>query len=192
MIPVRATVVVGGLSVSTPYVLSFNVNKTRGQISTCSASLKVGNSELTNQVGGYITVSAGRRGSENLIYTGIVRSSNITPCRDDPAYVILTVTAQDVLSELQGKKYTRRCRSINSVWVEITGVQRPGLKSGKFAYLPNDEYFETDGIDVQSKRAVTATKVKDVADAAEVPTAGDQPSVRMEWSFSEPEAPSGT
>ena len=40
-VKVRARIDIGGLSVSTPFVQSFNVRKQRGQISTFDASLKV-------------------------------------------------------------------------------------------------------------------------------------------------------
>lgn len=133
-IPVRATVSVGGMSISTPYVLSFNVRKARGQISTFDASLKVGHDNASGlTTGGEISIKAGSMNSQKLIFTGIVRTAKITPCWDDPNYAILTLSGNDVLSLLQGKKYTRRCRASQGQFCVITSA-RQGLKSGKFTY----------------------------------------------------------
>ena len=134
-IKVRATVAVGSLRVSTPYVQSFNVRKQRGQVSTFDASLKVSHDEVSGAItGGTVQISAGENSASNLIFTGICRSAKISPCYDDPKYVILNISGADQMSLLQGKKYTRRCRSTKSTWVAITGVINEGLKSGKFAY----------------------------------------------------------
>jgi hypothetical protein len=140
LVPVRATISVGGITVKTPYVVSFNVNRARGQISSFSATLKVPYSSLDDAVGGEVTIDAGPAGSENRIFTGICRNSNVTPCRDDPSYVLLTISGNDILSELQGKKITRRCKSSLSTWVSINNIVRPGLKSGKLAYVPSLEH----------------------------------------------------
>lgn len=130
----RARVEVGGLSVATPYVLSFNVRKQRGQVGTFDASLKVnGESANGGMAGGQVKIYAGE-GGVKLIFSGICRQAKVSPCYDDPKYVILTISGADVLSLLAGKKYTRRCRSSKAAWVGITGVVREGLKSGKFAY----------------------------------------------------------
>lgn len=157
LIPVRATVVVGGLSVSTPYVVSFNVNRSRGQISTFSATIKVHYAQLASAVGGPVTITAGPALAQHRIFTGICRSSNVTPCRDDPAYILLTVSGEDILSELKNKKITRRCKSSKATWVEITGVVRPGIKSGKLAYQDRDENLTTDGMNTQNENTVTYT-----------------------------------
>jgi hypothetical protein len=135
MVKCRATVSVGGVSVSTPFVQSFNVRKQRGQVSTFDASLKVnGDSVGSTLTGGNVVISAGTAGSQNVIFTGICRQAKVSPCFDDPAYVILSISGADALSLLHGKKYTRRCRETLSAWVGITGVVREGLKSGRFAY----------------------------------------------------------
>ena len=135
MVKCRATVSIGGVSVSTPYVQSFNVRKQRGQVGTFDASLKVnGDSIGSSLTGGAVVISAGAGGSLSTIFTGICRQAKVSPCFDDPAYVILSISGADALSLLHGKKYTRRCRETLAAWVGITGVVREGLKSGKFAY----------------------------------------------------------
>ncbi len=172
LVPVRATVRVGGLSVSTPFVTSFNVNRSRGQVSTFSATLKVHYSHISNAVGGDITISAGPAGAETKIFTGICRSSNVTPCRDDPAYVLLTISGNDILSELKNKKITRRCKSSAATWVEITGVVRPGLKSGKLAYMKAEQNLEMDGMATRDQDPVTYSVGQNVkaTDVTSLPT----------------------
>lgn len=157
-VKVRATITVGSLSVSTPFVQSFNVTKTRGQPSTFSASMKVGHDQVSGTItGDSIRIRAGADGSEKLIFSGIIKQAKISPCWDDPYYVILSISGTDVLSLLQGKKYTRRCRATRSTWVNIQSVVRPGLKSGKFAYV-NAPVIEMDDGDVESKQNLVKTR----------------------------------
>jgi len=133
MVKIRAKIKIGSLSIVTPYILSFNVNKTRGAVSTFSASLKVNESSINNNLSGdSVQISAGEGSPSNLIFTGMVKKATIAPCWDDPSYVLLNISGEDQLSYLRGKKYTRRCRATKSSWVNITGVTRKGLKSSKF------------------------------------------------------------
>ena len=127
LVPIRATIELGGLTVKTPFIQSFNVRKTRGQLSTFDATLKVNHSQITSSnVGGFVTISAGSSG-QRKIYTGILKKSTVSPCWDDPGYVLLNISGTDVLSHLQGKKYTRRCRATKSTWISIDSVSREGL-----------------------------------------------------------------
>jgi hypothetical protein len=146
MVKCRATVSIGGISVSTPYVQSFNVRKQRGQISTFDASLKVNGDSIGERLaGGEVVISAGTASSTHTIFTGICRQAKVSPCFDDPAYVILSIAGADALSLLHGKKYTRRCRETLAAWVGITGVVREGLRSGKFAYTNEPTIFTNGG-----------------------------------------------
>lgn len=131
MVKIRATIQIGSFSVQTPFISSFNVTKTRGQISTFSASIKVkaGTSEF---VGQNIVIIAGEENREEKIFTGLVKTATISPCFDDPEYVLVNLSGKDILSELEGKKFTRRCKASKATWVTIDGVSRKGLKSGKF------------------------------------------------------------
>lgn len=158
-VEVRAIVKVCSLKVSTPYVQSFSVRKQRGQVSTFDASLKVEYTSFATSslTGGNVSVSAGVNGSLDLIFTGVVKQAKISPCFDDPKYVILSISGSDKLSLLNGKKYTRRCRSTKAAWVAITGVSRRGLKSEKFAYQ-NEPHIEMDGGTLFKENPVTATK----------------------------------
>lgn len=142
-IPIRATVNMCGISISTPYILSFTVRRARNQISTFDASLKIGHDKVSGSIsGGSVSIDAGIKGSEKKIFTGIIRNAKMTPCWDDPNYVILTISGNDTLSLLNGKKYTRRCRSSKGQFCVITGA-RKGLKSGKFTY-DSENVFEID------------------------------------------------
>jgi hypothetical protein len=146
MVKCRATVSIGGVNVSTPYVQSFNVRKQRGQVSTFDASLKVNGTSIGSSLtGGSVVISAGTDGSKKTIFTGICRQAKVSPCFDDPAYVILSISGADALSLLHGKKYTRRCRETLAAWVGITGVVREGLRSGKFAYIHEPTIFTNGG-----------------------------------------------
>jgi len=130
----RASVSIGGITVNTPFVQSFNVRKQRGQVSTFDASLKVPAETSLNIAGGDVVISAGENSASDTIFTGTCRQAKVSPCFDDPQYVILSISGADKLSLLQGKRFTRRCRATETAWCAITGVTRKGLKSGKFAY----------------------------------------------------------
>jgi hypothetical protein len=155
-VQVRARIQIGILSVSTPFIQSFNVRKQRGQISTFDASLKVSHEQVSSRItGDNVKIYAGTKGGMPLIYSGLVRNAKISPCFDDPKYVILTISGADVLSLLAGKKYSRRSRATKSCWVAITGVSRPGLKSGKFT-SQNADIIEFDPGKLNSEKAVVA------------------------------------
>lgn len=155
-VKIRATVEIGNLIVSTPYIQSFNVRRQRGQVSTFDASLKVSHDEIGSAItGGAVVIKAGEDTPADTIFTGICRSAKISPCYDDPKYVILSVSGADQMSLLQGKKFTRRCRASKSTWVAITGVVREGLKSGKFAYT-NEPTIEIDQGRLEKQNNVTA------------------------------------
>lgn len=140
-VPIRASVSVGGTTIRTPYVLSFNVHRRRGSPATFDVSVKVkGSISSMSSSGGGISISAGSN-SEIKIFTGIIRGAKITPCWDDPSYVNVTLTGDDALSLIKGKKYTRRSRGVKSTFCIITDVVRAGLKSGKFAHS-TDSSFE--------------------------------------------------
>lgn len=147
-VPIRASVNIGGGSVETPYVLSFNVHRRRGSPSTFDASIKVKGSVGGGTPTGGITISAGSGSSSNKIFTGIIKGAKVTPCWDDPSYVVITLTGDDALSLLQGKKYTRRIAGPGAgAFCLITGVVRPGLKSSKFANSGADNAFTIDSGD---------------------------------------------
>jgi hypothetical protein len=135
-IKIRATISIGGFSVSTPYILSFNVTKQRGTPSTFDASIKVHSSALGN-ISGDVVISAGGNGVQKKIFTGILKQMKPSPCWDDPSYVVLNISGTDVLSKLENKRFTRRQIYSDNSWAIITSAQ-PGLRSGnaKFTNVP--------------------------------------------------------
>jgi len=175
MVKIRAKVSIGSLSVETPYILSFNVNKSRGAISTFSASLKINESEISNDLSGNsIKISAGENSASTLIFTGMVKKASVAPCWDDPAYVVLNISGEDQLSSLRGKKYTRRCRSTKSSWVSITGVTRSGLKNGKFKPVRGEMFsISNSDLDETSKVIRSQTSGADKKRLVDAPTATD-------------------
>lgn len=166
----RATVSVGGITVSTPFVQSFNVRKQRGQVSTFDASLKIPAGTSSRIAGGDVVIRAGENSASTTIFTGICRSAKVSPCYDDPYYVILSISGSDKLSLLQGKKFTRRCRATNAAWCAITGITRKGLKSGKFAHN-TEPIFEMDDGQMEKQNNLTgyrAQNAKDAIDAGKI------------------------
>lgn len=135
-VKIRAEVRVGITTIRTPYILSFSVRKSRGQISTFDCSLKVNSSigSLMSSTGGPVEISAGEEGRPSDIFSGIVKKVTITPCFDDPEYVIMNISGEDVMCLIQNRKFTRRCVGSKTSWVTINSVSRKGLKSGKFKY----------------------------------------------------------
>lgn len=134
-VPIRATIKFGGVSVKTPYILSFNVSKTRNSKSTFSASLKIPSDELNGMSDNEITISAGTKNNERLIFTGYVLSTRPSICFDDPSYTILNISGSDILYRLEGEKYTRRQMDSKSRWAVIEGVVRKAAKGGQFELL---------------------------------------------------------
>ncbi len=132
------------------------MRKQRGQIGTFDASLKVGSSQVTSQItGDSVKIYAGE-GTPFLIFTGVVRAAKISPCFNDPDYVMLSISGKDTLSILEGKKYTRRVRATKSSWCAITSVVRKGLKSGKFTYKTEPILYKDAGPSKDDDTRVTA------------------------------------
>jgi hypothetical protein len=163
LIKIRAKINIGNsLIVETPFIQSFNVRKSRGQLSTFDASLKVEYNQISgSNVGGMVSISAGGNGTMKEIYSGILKKSTISPCWDDPGYVILNISGTDVLSKLEGKKYTRRCRASKSSWVTINSVEREGLRDGKFDY--EHDVLKTTSADSMKNQEKTKAPVPVVA-----------------------------
>lgn len=137
-VPIRATIKFGGITVVTPYILSFNVTKTRNAKSTFSASLKVPSDRLQGLNSNVVSISAGEKGSELPIFTGYILSTRPSICFDDPTYTILNISGADALYLLEGEKYTRRQVGSKTKWAIIDGVTREAKKGGQFEinYLP--------------------------------------------------------
>lgn len=154
MVKIRARITLGGgtgsVIAETPgprlsdgtidgMILSFNVHKERSKSSTFSASLKVKYDVLSSNTIGDVHIEAGTEdGGINTIFRGVIKSAKVSPCNDDPSYVLINVSGSDVLSKLEGMKFTRRRRGTRVSWVSIDSVVRSGLRAGKFKYKTVD------------------------------------------------------
>ena len=177
-VPVRARITIGNtLDVETPYVLRFDVSKVRGQISTFSASLKVNSDKISSSItGDVIKIYAGTKASynSNIIFSGIVKSITISPCWDDPSYVFMNVSGEDILSVLRGKKYTRRSTASKAAWISIDGVARKGLRSSKFK-AKEAQTIDVVHSDTQREGPVEATALANLKDTAQLAKTGEDP-----------------
>jgi hypothetical protein len=166
MVPIRCLISLGGITAGTPvgsrtnHVLSFNVDKVRGQPGTCNVSLRVkkGQASMASSTGGVITIDAGANGANHRVFYGFIKSITISPCREYPSFVIMNATGIDVLSKLDGKKYTRRCRYAHGTWISIEGVVREGLRSSKLLWLPNEPYLEFNGGKLNKQDTLSKTR----------------------------------
>lgn len=134
-VKIRATITLGSITIKTPYILSFNVTKTRNSKSTFSASLKISSNRLSNIGDNRVEIFAGEKGEESKIFTGYVLSSRPSICFDDPNYTILNISGSDITYRLEGEKYTRRQMDSRSKWAVIESVTRAAEKGGQFALV---------------------------------------------------------
>jgi len=134
-IKIRARIYIGNIVVATPYILSFNVTKTRNSKSTFSASVKVLSSDLSYISDNKVVIYAGEKSRERKIFTGYVLSSRPSICFDDPSYTVLNISGSDILYRLEGEKYTRRQTDSRSKWAIIESVTRAAEKGSQFALV---------------------------------------------------------
>ena len=168
-VAVRARIILGNLSVSTPFVLSFSVKKERNQKSTFNASLKIISSDLNNLGGSDVEIYAGTSDNMNKIFTGFILQSDPTPCWEDPKYVILNIIGADILYRLEQEKYTRLQESSKSKWALITGINRPAPKGSQFKLVNHELLKPTDGdhtTDDQKNNAFQKTDLENSASIA--------------------------
>ena len=157
MVKIRGRITIGSLTVQTPYILSFNVNITRGNVSTFSASLKIPYQDVRGNItGDSIVIRAGENSASHTIFSGVVKKATISPVFDDPSFVLLNISGDDILSKLAGKKYTRRCRSTNTSWVTLDSIVRKGLRSGKFRTKKSD-YIDVVSTEILEQSEETTT-----------------------------------
>ena len=180
---INCTVSIGGKNVSTPYIKSFSVNKQRGASSTASASLKMkGTQSSLSSVGGSMTISCNTNG---LVFTGGIKKISISPCFEDPEYVIVNIEAEDSFEDLSGKKFTRRCRSQLSQWAFITGVSRKGLRDLNFA-RKKPETSETSGGRLDRTSEYVKNRTMLTGDMTDQPKSGkgyQRRDVQLTWSY---------
>jgi hypothetical protein len=157
-IKIRARIEGAGIDVSTPYIMSFTVNRQRGNTSTFNAQVKVNDSTII-QTGGSIKIYAGTIDDMPLIFTGIAKKATVRPCWDDPSYVLIDISGVDILYKLENKKYTRRQIVQRSSFCCIEGVSRRGLKSDKFKFSNEPIKLPTTDGDLQNAGVITTTNL---------------------------------
>lgn len=137
-IPIRATITFedSAISISTPYVMSFNVNKSRGQAASFSASIKV-NYTIVQSMKGRIYIEAGPKDAMRRIFTGYIKSAVPSPCWDDPAYFVVNISGVDELFKLENRRFTRRQLTNDTSWAIINDVVSQGTMNAKLKYTHN-------------------------------------------------------
>ena len=150
-IPIRARITFPDdeFEVETPYILSFNVSKTRNSPSSFNASVKVKGDTLNRLTSNLIIIEAGELDALKKIFTGYILQATPSPCWEDPTYVILNISGSDILHRMQGEKFTRRQITSFNKWALITGVAQKTKKGAQFMLankqtLNSTEDFQTD------------------------------------------------
>jgi hypothetical protein len=112
---VRATITLGGVDISTPDVVSFNVKRSRGQMcATFSATVKIDAAQMNSSMsslGQGVVIKAGIKGRENTIFTGVVQKCSMTPLRNDASKVSLNISGKDNMYVMEGQKINRRLKT---------------------------------------------------------------------------------
>jgi len=132
---IRAVIQIGNLyTIETPYVKSFSITKQRGSlVSSFSASVEIlmndliaGTDEAVLDIAGRtVTIIAGVRGQEELLFTGEIKNVTINPSWEKPEYFSLTLSGPDVMGRLEGKRFNRRSKWDSAgVWAKITNVKQ--------------------------------------------------------------------
>ena len=112
---VRAEIIFGDITVRTPDVVSFSVNRARNQVSASfSASVRIGYTEIgssTEILAETIVIRAGVQNSLKTVFTGKIEKCVVNPVRADASKVILNLSGKDVLAVLEGQKINRRLKT---------------------------------------------------------------------------------
>lgn len=121
-VKVRAQIITASYSVSTPYIQSIDVTRTRGQAAVFSVGVKLPkDTKLSTEA---ITIYAGTADSLKKIFYGYIRRIRVQPAFDDPNFMLVKLEGADVLSRLENCRFTRREATSDKVWAMVTGVQR--------------------------------------------------------------------
>ena len=109
---IRAEVYLGNVLIArTPFVKSFNVSKSRSQVSnTFNVTLEI-IAGSAFPLGQNLSIRAGTRGNLKTIFTGIIEGTQAQPAFGKPSYFSLTLSGRGVLSNLENKKFSRRLKS---------------------------------------------------------------------------------
>ena len=131
---IRAKIIIADtLEVTTPFVKSFNVSKSRGQvIGSFSATVEIPATQLLSvddalDLGSQgIEIYAGTRDvyETQKIFTGEIKSVQINPSWDKPEYFVLNLSGSDIMNRLEGESYSRRIPwDSPGMWAKITNTK---------------------------------------------------------------------
>ena len=99
------------LLAKTPFVRGFSVSKSRAQITSnfnITFELLAG---TTFSIGDNLVIKAGTKGNLKNIFNGLIESTASQPTFGKPSYFSVTLAGKGILSQLEGKKFTRRLRA---------------------------------------------------------------------------------
>lgn len=190
---IRAEVWMGpdDLIAKTPFVLSFNVQEAREQISaTCSVTLEV-QAGVVFPLGQQFIIKAGTR--DNLVtrFTGEIEQTSVKPSFGKPSYYNITLSCRGVLSVLEGKTFSRRTpANSEGVYCKITGASEntvdkfktldKTVKSGNQTVVssspnPTRGKGENSGLIIHNKKGTeTSAKGGLIGSLASPPSAADK------------------
>lgn len=135
---IRATIIIDRagtlLEISTPYVKSFNVSRSRGSmVSSFSATVEILGNDVVSDSNtaldladqdSVISIYAGTKDNEKLIFTGDLKSVTLNPSWEKPEYFLVNLSGSDILGRLEGKRYSRRIKWTDpGVWAKITSIK---------------------------------------------------------------------
>jgi hypothetical protein len=129
---VRAIIRFGSLSFETPFVKSFNVNRSRSSLAaTFSASIEMPSELPAFPVNQEIIIEAGTQGNERQIFIGRVESITVNPSFERADSYVVNLSGRDRLGDLEGRNISRRQRTRGqSTFAAITGVTRKAPERG--------------------------------------------------------------
>ena len=119
---VRAKIELSGVSILTPYVKAFSIDKARQRLSTsfsCTVEIPASSSFVA---GADLIIWAGLKGLETKRFTGMIRTITTQPSFDKAGYFVLSISGVDKMGDLDGATFSRRLRSDGfSAFVSIDG-----------------------------------------------------------------------
>lgn len=95
----------------TPFVKSFNVQKSRGQLSDTFSATAIVKADIKFQLGESFVVKAGTKGNLKKKFTGEITSTQVNPAFGMPGYVSINFSGRGIMSDLENKKFSRRLSS---------------------------------------------------------------------------------
>lgn len=109
---IRAEIYLGTqLLARTPFVKSFNVQKSRNQTSTTFNVLLEIQVNTSFMLGQRLSIHAGLRGQLKQIFTGKIETISPRPVFGKPSYYSVLLEGRGILSELENKTFSRRLKS---------------------------------------------------------------------------------